>query len=137
MFTYEKSITGSADVQKIWELYSDVNKWSLWDKSIKSVQLYGSFCTGTHGVMEMTDGSSLPVVLVECSDKKSFTTQSKLGPITVTFGHFLKEHGNDVTITHTVTLEGGEEKQMEGIGKGITAGVPDCLENLLSAYRVL
>ena len=33
------------------------------------------------------------------------TTKSELGPITVTFGHLLKEDTNGVTITHTVTIE--------------------------------
>ena len=83
--------------------------------------------------MEMVHGSSLPIVLTECSDERSFTTESKLGPITVTFGHLLKEDANGVTITHTVTIEGGEENQMKGIGEGITAGIPDCLQKLLSA----
>ncbi|MBD5543409.1 MAG: hypothetical protein HDR01_03970 [Lachnospiraceae bacterium] len=133
MFIYEKSITGKADIQKIWDFYSDVTKWGLWDKSVKSVQLSGPFSAGTQGIMEIADGSSLPIVLTECSDKKSFTTKSELGPIAVTFGHLLKEDENGVTITHTVTIEGGEENQMKGMGKGITAGIPECLEKLLSA----
>lgn len=43
MYIYKKSITGKADIQKIWELYSDVTKWSLWDESVKSVRLSGPF----------------------------------------------------------------------------------------------
>lgn len=132
MFTYEKSITGKADIEKIWNLYSDVRNWSLWDQNVKSVSLSGVFCVGTHGIMEMTDGSTLPIVLTECTDKKSFTTKSQLGPITVAFGHLLKEDTNGVTIVHTVTMEGGEENQMKGMGKGIAAGIPDCLQKLLS-----
>ncbi len=133
MFTYEKSVTGKADIEKVWELYSDVSQWNLWDESVKSVQLSGPFCVGTYGVMEMTHGPNLPIVLTECSDKKSFTTKSELGPITVTFGHLLKEDTNGVTITHTVTIEGGEENQMKGMGEGIAAGIPGCLRKLLSA----
>lgn len=132
MFTYETSLTGKADIQKIWEMYSDVSNWSKWDKSVKSVQLSGAFCTGAHGVMEMADGMALPVELTECTDKKSFTTKSQLGPVTVTFGHLLQEDENGVTITHTVTIEGGEENQMKGMGKGITADIPNCLQRLLS-----
>ena len=64
MFTYETSLTGKADIQKIWEMYSDVSNWSKWDKSVKSVQLSGAFCTGAHGVMEMADGMALPIELI-------------------------------------------------------------------------
>ena len=28
MFTYEKSVTGKADIEKVWELYSDVTQWN-------------------------------------------------------------------------------------------------------------
>lgn len=132
MFYYEKSITGKSNIKRIWELYSDVTKWSLWDESIRNCKLFGVFCTGTHGVMEMTNGENLPFVLTECVDQKSFTTQSELGSITVTFGHLLKENTDGVTITHTVTIEGGDENQMKGMGKGITMGIPDCLKKLLS-----
>ena len=132
MFTYETSLTGKADIQKIWKMYSDVNNWSKWDKSVKSVQLLGAFCTGTRGVMEMADGMALPIELIECIEKKSFTTKSQLGPVTVTFGHLLQEDEKGVTITHTVTIEGGEENQMKGMGKGITADIPNCLQRLLS-----
>lgn len=132
MFTYEKSLTGAGDIQKIWNMYSDVSNWRIWDKSVKSVQLSGPFCVGTNGIMEMNDGMTLPIELTECTDTKSFTTKSQLGPITVTFGHLLQENANGVTITHTVTIEGGEENQMKGMGKGITAGIPDCLQQLLS-----
>ena len=47
MFTYEKSVTGKADIEKVWELYSDVTKWSLWYESVKSVQHSGPYCAGT------------------------------------------------------------------------------------------
>ena len=93
MFTYEKSVTGKADIEKVWELYSDVTQWNLWDESVKSVQLSGPFCAGTYGVMEMTHGPNLP----------------------------------------TVTIEGGEENQMKGMGEGIAAGIPGCLRKLFSA----
>ncbi|MDE7425123.1 MAG: hypothetical protein K2N51_15795 [Lachnospiraceae bacterium] len=131
MFTYEKSMTGKGDIQKIWNLYSDVSNWNVWDKSIKSVKLSGNFCVGTNGLMEMADGQTLPFVLTECIDKKSFTTKSEIGSLIITFGHLLKEDENGVTITHTVTIDGGDENQMKGMGRGITAGIPDCLQQLL------
>ncbi len=132
MFNYETAMTGTSDVQKIWNLYSDVQKWSLWDKSVKDVKLFGDFCVGTEGVMIMADGSSLPILLTECTTNKSFTTQSKLGSVIVTFGHLLKDDENGITITHTVTIKGGDENQMKGMGEKITAGIPNCLRLLLS-----
>ena len=133
MFSYEESATGQADINKIWNLYSDVSKWSSWDDGVEDVRLCGPFSVGTHGIMEMTHGPSLPFVLTECSEKEGFTTESEMGPITVTFVHTLNEDADGVTITHAVIIDGGEENQMESIGKGITAGISDCLKKLLSA----
>ena len=96
-------------------MYRDVANWSLWDKGIKSVQLSGDFCVGTNGLMEMTDGLTLPFTLTECIEEKSFTTESKLGSAIVTFGHLLKEDNGEVTITHTVKIQGGEENQMNTV----------------------
>ena len=53
-------------------------------------------------------------------------------PMTITFEHALEEDAGNVTITHAVTIDGGEESQMDNIGKGITAGLAGCLKKLLS-----
>ena len=125
-------MTGASEIQKLWSLDSDVQKLNLWDKSVKEVKLFGDFCVGTEGLMIMTDNTSLPILLTECTENKSFTTQAKLGSVTVTFGHLLKDGKKGITITHTVTIEGGDENQMKGMGEAITAGIPDCLQLLLS-----
>lgn len=132
MFQYENEITGKASIKNIWKLYADVSKWNLWDNSVSAVKLTDEFKTGAQGQMEMANHAILPFTITECTMNQSFTTSSKLGPVTVTFGHILSETKENVTITHTVTIEGGDEKQMEDMGNGITAGIPACLKSLLS-----
>lgn len=132
MFKYENTVTGKTTVKKVWDLYSDVSKWSLWDSGIKSVDLFGAFAVSANGVMNMADGSALPFSVTECTPQKSFTTQSKFGAITVTFGHEIKESGDTVTVKHTVTIDGGNEMQMEGMGKGIVANIPECMQRLIA-----
>ncbi len=132
MFKYENSVTGKTTDQKLWDLYSDVNKWQMWERGIKPVDLFGKFAVSTSGVMNMADGAALPFSIVACEVEKSFTTQSRLGNIIVTFGHEIKENGELVTVTHTVTIEGGDDMQMEGMGKGIVANIPECLQRLIA-----
>ena len=36
------------------------------------------------------------------------------------------------TITHTVIISGGADEQMEGMGRGITANLPNAMDKLLS-----
>ncbi len=132
MFTYENSVTGKTTVQKLWNLYSDVNKWQLWDKGIASVELFGKFAVSTSGVMNMADGAALPFSIVACEVEKSFTTQSRLGNIIVTFGHEIKENGELVTVIFFVKKKTAYDMQMEGMGKGIVANIPECMQRLIA-----
>lgn len=128
MFKYEKTVSGNIDSKKLWELYSDVSRWKEWDTEVENVLLNGEFVQGSNGVMEMKNGQSLPFVIDSVDTEKEFTTISCLGAITASFFHTITE----TSITHIVTIEGGVEAQMDGMGKGITASLPSTMDRLLS-----
>ena len=46
---FEHSIVTSAKKQIIWDLYSRVESWKIWDHGIESVSLEGEFKEGVHG----------------------------------------------------------------------------------------
>lgn len=131
MFKYEKTVSGNIDSKKLWELYSDVSRWKEWDTEVENVLLNGEFVQGSNGVMEMKNGQSLPFVIDSVDTEKEFTTISCLGAITVSFFHTITE----TSITHIVTIEGGVEAQMDGMGKGITASLPSTMDRLLSMVQ--
>ena len=131
MFKYEKTVLGNIDSKKLWELYSDVSRWKEWDTEVENVLLNGEFVRGSNGVMEMKNGQSLPFVIDSVDTEKEFTTISCLGAITVSFFHTITE----TSITHIVTIEGGVEAQMDGMGKGITASLPSIMDRLLSMVQ--
>jgi hypothetical protein len=128
MFNYEKTVSGNIDSKKLWELYSDVSRWKEWDTDVENVVLNGAFVPGSSGVMAMKNGQSLPFVIDSVDNEKEFTTSSCLGAITISFIHIITE----TTITHTVTIAGGADAQMDGMGKGITANLPATMARLLS-----
>lgn len=128
MFNYEKSVSGNIDGKKLWEFYSDVSRWEEWDADIENVILNGAFASGSSGVMNMKGGQALPFVIDSVDNEKEFTTISRLGEITVSFIHVI----TDTSITHAVTIIGGAEEQMDGMGKGITANLPVTMDKLLS-----
>mgnify|MGYP001233536046 CR=1 FL=1 len=135
MFKYENAVSGITRIESVWSLYADVSKWKLWDKSVKDVQITGEFEVGASGFMEMPDGTKLPFTITNCEINKSFTSESKLGPVTVVFGHLLEKKDDIVTIIHTIQISGSDEKQMEGMGRGITANIPDSMCQLLSISK--
>ena len=128
MFKYEKTVSGNIDNKKLWELYSDVSRWKEWDVDVENVALNGTFSPGNTGIMSMKNGQSLLFTIDNVSAEKEFTISSCLGEITVSFIHVITA----TTITHTVTIAGGAEAQMEDMGKGIIANLPDTLDKLLS-----
>lgn len=128
MFKYENTVAGNIDVKKIWELYSDVSRWKEWDIDVENVVLDGAFVPGSHGVMSMKNGQSLPFTIDSIDVEKEFTTSSCLGAVTVSFIHIITE----TSITHTVTVVGGAKEQMEGMGRGITANLSASMDRLLS-----
>lgn len=131
MFKYEKTVSGNIDSKKLWELYSDVSRWKEWDTEVENVLLNGEFVQGSNGVMGMKNGQSLPFVIDSVDTEKEFTTISCLGAITVSFFHTITE----TSITHIVTIDGGVEAQMDGMGKGITASLPSTMDRLLSMVQ--
>lgn len=133
MFNFENSVTGNVLSEMLWELYCDVSCWSKWDSDIESVSLQGNFNTNDTGVIKMKSGQSLPFTLEEVNAPNSFTNVSRLGELTIRFGHFIKKNPDSTcTITHTVTIDGGETNQMKNMGKGITAHIPASMAQLLS-----
>jgi len=128
MFKYENMVSGNIDIKKLWELYSNVSRWKEWDNDVENVVLHGNFATGSNGIMSMKNGQSLPFVIDSIDTEMEFTTSSHLGKITISFGHVITES----TITHTVIISGGADEQMEGMGRGITANLPNAMDKLLS-----
>ncbi len=136
MFTYQHSVTGPLHLEKVWQFYEDVSLWCEWDVEIETVTLNGNFAPHTTGAMRLKNGQQLPFVLDEVTPQKSFSTRSQMGPLVITFGHVVDCLGDGLyTITHTVAITGGDPQQMEGMGKAITAAIPQSMQRLLSLSR--
>ncbi|MGL5255353.1 MAG: hypothetical protein ACRC9L_10250 [Brevinema sp.] len=131
MYKYEKTVLGNVDRKKLWELYSNVSLWKEWDTDVENVVLNGEFARGICGIMKMKNGQSLPFTIDSVADEKEFTTVSHLGEITVSFIHLITE----TSITHVVTIDGGIDEQMDGMGKGITANLPATMDRLLAMVQ--
>jgi hypothetical protein len=124
MFQYENTVRGKMDVEKVWDLYSTVDRWPEWDTDMQKVALEGDFVTGTNGVMFMKEMPPLPFMLDDVQKGKIFVNTSVLGEITATFGHYISAESGECTLKHTVTITGANEAQLQAMGQGITANIP-------------
>ncbi len=131
MFNFEHSINGDIDLEKAWALYSNVSRWTEWDKELESVTIEEQFVKGSVGIMNMKNGQSLPFVLDSVVPMVEFSTVSNLGAIVVTFKHILTSK----TIKHTVNIVGDDDKQVEGLGQAITMHIAENMNTLLCLSR--
>lgn len=131
MYNYKHTVKGIFDIDKLWNLYSNVSQWSSWDRSIDNAAMDGEFKEGMTGIMYMKNMPPLPFILDEVNERKSFSNSSSLGNIKVVFEHKIEECKNgEYEITHSVKISGDEQEKLQGIGQGITAAIPNSMKNL-------
>lgn len=137
MFYYEHTVTGKMDLQKVWALYSDVNRWQEWDTEIQKMELNGDFVTGSSGVMYMNGLPPLPFTLDIVEKNKKFIDSTTLEKFNIQVGHFITDEGNNkLTLKHSVTVTGASQEELETIGQNIVADLPESMEKLYSLVRI-
>jgi hypothetical protein len=92
--------------EPIFQLYSDVKNWHLWDPDTKSAFIEGDFQVGNKGRLTPTKGSSVPMELTSLEANKSFTVESKVPFFKMVFEHQLKVVVGGTEVTHRVVFSG-------------------------------
>lgn len=138
MFSYENEIKGKINIEKLWDLYSNVNLWHEWDGDIQNAELDGEFITGTKGIIFSNAFPPLAFILDEVERYHKFVNASTLGDISVVFAHLVTDEGNgEYTIKHSVTIKGPNDEQLQGIGRGIVANIPESMNKLLQLSKAV
>ena len=136
MFSYENEIKGKINIEKLWDLYSNVNLWHEWDGDIQNAKLDGEFTTGTKGTIFSNGFPPLAFILDEVERRHKFVNTSTLGDISVVFAHLVTDEGNgEYTIKHSVTITGPNDEQLQGMGKRIVANIPESMNKLLQLSK--
>ncbi|MFJ7932506.1 SRPBCC family protein [Peribacillus sp. NPDC096448] len=133
MWTYEHSVDTRASKEAIWDLYSNIEKWTDWDKSLKSVSLENNFSEGTKGTMLPVGQKEVCFKLVDVNDKVKFTSETSLTEaVKMSFVHKLTSvENNGVRITHRVVISGPGAKEIGAkIGPFLTKDIPETMNNL-------
>ncbi len=134
MWEYEHSIETAASREAIYQLYSDVVTWPLWDDGIAQVTLDGPFAVGAQGVLTAKGQEPLTFRIVEVQPNVGFADETKMpaAGVALRFAHILTPLGGGRTrITHRVTITGAAADTLgPHIGPAITAGIPNTMAAL-------
>ncbi len=130
-FSYERTVTTSADPAAIWELWSDTSTWAGWDPAVQDVRLDGPFVQGTTGTMTLTGAIEVPVSLEVVVPGSRYLDELTMGELVIRIDHLVRPvegGGSEVTVSTTVEGPGADD-----IGPMVTADAPVAMEALVTA----
>ncbi|HFU75064.1 MAG TPA: polyketide cyclase [Bacteroidetes bacterium] len=129
---FSHSVQIKATPQTIFNIYADVNNWSIWDKDVELSSIEGEFKTGAIGELKPKGAPKSKIFFTEVIKDKSFTTLGKLPLCKMYFEHTINiKDENTTTVTHTIKFFGFLSPIFGRlIGNGIKKNLPDVLEGL-------
>lgn len=124
--------TTKVSKEKIWQLYSDVSKWSKWDSEVEHSSLNGEFEIGSTGKIQPTKGPLANFQITELTYLKSFTATSFLPLSKLHFVHHIEPNQDGYEITHQIEITGLTASIFGLIlGKTFKAGLQKTMEGLM------
>jgi hypothetical protein len=91
---------------QIWQVWSDVNNWHLWDTDIEFAHLDGGFEKGSIFSLKPKGGPKVAIEIIDAIPNKSFTDCTKF-PLAKMYGtHQMQEGTDGLTLTVSVKVTG-------------------------------
>ena len=134
IYKYTHSLETEAKMERIWGLYSNVDSWPGWDKTLEKVTLDGAFLGGSEGRIKLVNQDWINYKLVEVNPLMGFSNETKV-PSTdavICFGHTITRMPSGKTkITHSVSIDGKDSDKIgKEFGPFLTSRIPETMENL-------
>jgi len=99
-------VTKEATKEQMWNLFTDVNNWHIWNNEIEFAKLEGKFEKGNHYVIKPRNGATVKVELLEVIEKKRCLELGKFPLAKMYYDHLLEETDNGLKIISTITVKG-------------------------------
>ncbi|OIQ00996.1 MAG: hypothetical protein AUK35_00995 [Zetaproteobacteria bacterium CG2_30_46_52] len=127
----EHKISVQAPPSVIFGIYEDVANWHTWDPDTKRAYLDSPLQLGAKGKLTPTKGNTVPMKVIEVTQNRSFTVESKIPLFRMVFEHELNPTIDGGEVVHRVTLS-GPLRLLIGrmLTKQIDTGLPVTLRNL-------
>ncbi len=117
--------------QTVFAAYSDVLSWPKWDSEVVDAQLSSGLTLGAAGYLKPKGGPKTTIKVVEVTQCRSFTIQSRLPLCIMQFGHEVIAVNGGTDVTHWVRFSGPLAFLFRRIiGAGINRTLPDTLKGL-------
>lgn len=99
-------VKAHATKESVWDYYSDIQKWYVWEEDLKNITLDDGFKTGSVGIMELDGMPPMEYALTLVTEQQEFWDKTDTPFGSIHFGHEIVEESDGfVSIKHTVRLE--------------------------------
>jgi len=107
MWTKTHSIvTKEATKEQMWNLFTDINNWHVWNNEIEFAKLEGKFEAGNHYLIQPKHGRIVKVKLLEVIENKHCLEFGEFPLAKMYYDHILEETPKGLEITSTITMKG-------------------------------
>lgn len=103
--TYSKRVAG-VTLDKVWQVWTDVNQWHSWQTDIEYAKLEGEFKVGNSISMQLKDGPKVAFEIVSVAPGQEFTDVTRFPGARMFDCHELIAHGDEVEIRTTIQVRG-------------------------------
>lgn len=90
----------------IWNLWSDVNRWTTWHGDLDSCTMEGPFAVGNHFFLQPKGSRPVKIFLTEITAGHSFTDCTAFPGAKMHDTHILEETPEGLKITSTLEVKG-------------------------------
>jgi hypothetical protein len=103
--SYSKTVDGLSAAQ-VWRVWSDVDRWHVWQDDIEYARLNGEFKSGGTFAFKPKGGPNLTLELADVRPNALFVDITRFPLARMVDSHELIEHGDKLEIKTTIRMEG-------------------------------
>ena len=100
------SVSTTADPSEIWQIWTDVKNWKVWDTGLQDAEIKGTMGLGTKGKITTLQGRKVNFKVVEWEEGKSYTYKTALPLGSLYVKRYLEEKDGKTLFTHRVWFQG-------------------------------
>src|SRR5262245_35010238 len=137
MWAFEHSVEARLSRERVWALWTDIERWPSWNPGVVRVELDGPATKGATGTVRAAGGPASKLAVVEVEPERRFVTEASERLMRLRFEHELEDSGGgQLRITQRVQMTGLATPLMRRtIGPRLERSIPVALANLVELAK--
>jgi uncharacterized protein YndB with AHSA1/START domain len=127
----EAAIDIHASPQRVFEVWSRVSEWPMWDPDTRSARLDGPLAVGSTGRLQPRKGLAVRLEVVRVEPQQRLDLRSPVLGSHLHFEHVLQPLASGCRVTHSVWFSGWlASLLMATVGRDVRQGLPVTMASL-------